>query len=245
MRFCLVLLALLLSMLPAVQGETAPQRVSYSARKVDGVRAHVVTVNLNEPSVRLDVGVATGFPGTDEPFPDLVKRHGAVAAINGAYFSRTNLFPIGDLVSEGKLLHSGRMGTALAITPDNRVEIRRVVWGKRMDWSAYRTVLACGPLLVKDGEVDVRPMEERFRDPHVLGAGARSAVGVTEANKLLLVCVPQSVTFVVLAQVMKSLGCQQAMNLDGGASMALWYRGRAVVPAGRRLTNVLLVHEER
>lgn len=182
-------------LLLAIGAAAAPTRpVAYSVRKVNGLAAHVLTVDLNRPGVRIDVGVAEGFPGTDEPFAALVRRSGAVAALNGAYFSRTTLLPIGDLVSEGKLIRSGRMGTALAITPENRAEIRRVTWGKAEDWSDYRTVLACGPTLVRDGEVEVRATEEGFRDPHVMGAGARSAVGVTTANKLLLVCVPKPVT---------------------------------------------------
>jgi exopolysaccharide biosynthesis protein len=42
---------------------------------------------------------------------------------------------------------------------------------------------------------------------------------------------------------MQALGCEQALNLDGGASMAMYYRGRTVLSPGRKLTNVLLVYE--
>jgi hypothetical protein len=35
------------------------------------------------------------------------------------------------------------------------------------------------------------------------------------------------------------------MNLDGGASRALAWRGRTVVSAGRSLTNVLAIYDER
>jgi len=136
------------------------------------------------------------------------------------------------------------MGTAMAITPDNKVAFGRVVWGYTADWSGYETVLACGPTVVKNGQVDLKVPQERFRDPHVLGAAVRTAVGLTANNRLLLVTITRGVTLAKLAQVMKALGCVDAMNLDGGASMAMYYRGKVVVPAGRRLTNLLVVHEK-
>ena len=83
-----------------------------------------------------------------------------------------------------------------------------------------------------------------LHDPHFLGRSNRSAAGLTPANKLLLVSVPKSISLADLAGVMRGLGCSQAMNLDGGASMAMYYRGRTVLPAGRRLTNILAVYED-
>jgi len=219
------------------------RHVAYAVRSVEGVRAHVLTVNLREPRVRVSIETAAGLPSGDEPFAALLARARPTAAINGTFFGKDDLRPIGDLVVEGRVRHQGRMGTALAIRPDNTAEIRRVEWGRTQDWSAYRTVLACGPTLLLDGQIDVRPETERFRDPHVLGAGHRSAAGLTPQGKLLLVSVPQSITLATLARVMRALGCVQAMNLDGGASMAMYYRGRVILPAGRRLTNILTVYE--
>jgi tetratricopeptide (TPR) repeat protein len=43
--------------------------------------------------------------------------------------------------------------------------------------------------------------------------------------------------------VMRDLGCACAMNLDGGASRALYYRGQVLASPGRALTNVLLIRE--
>lgn len=145
---------------------------------------------------------------------------------------------------EGTPRHMGRMGTVLAIGLDNRALIRRVERHRTQDWSAYRTVLGCGPTLVREGNVDVRAAEESFGDPHVLGESNRSAGGLTAAGKLLLVSVPRPVSLERLARLMLELGCTDAMNLDGGASMAMYYRGRTVLPAGRRLTNILTVYEE-
>jgi exopolysaccharide biosynthesis protein len=47
------------------------------------------------------------------------------------------------------------------------------------------------------------------------------------------------------AQVMKAIGCDEAMNLDGGASKALAANGKILVPAGRPLTNVIVVYDAK
>lgn len=230
-------------LLPALGRPALAASVSYGTRSAAGVTAHVITVELNDPKVKLSVTVPKLFPGGDESFTSMVKRSGAVAAINGTFFSKGSLLPIGDIVSDGTLLYEGRMATAMAVTPKNKVLFGRVVWGHSADWTGYETVLECGPTLLKQGKVDLKLEQEGFHDPHVLGAANRSAVGLTADNHLLLVCVTSGVTLSKLAQMMKALGCVEAMNLDGGASMAMYYRGRVVLPAGRNLTNILVVSE--
>nr|WP_322667231.1 MULTISPECIES: phosphodiester glycosidase family protein [Nostocaceae]MDZ8209522.1 phosphodiester glycosidase family protein [Dendronalium sp. ChiSLP03b]MDZ8211555.1 phosphodiester glycosidase family protein [Nostoc sp. ChiSLP03a] len=46
------------------------------------------------------------------------------------------------------------------------------------------------------------------------------------------------------AQAMKAIGCHEAINLDGGASKALAANG-ILVPAGRSLTNVIVVYDAK
>ena len=84
---------------------------------------------------------------------------------------------------------------------------------------------------------------EGFHDPHVVGAAARVAVGYTRDGHLLLVRVLTPVTFGREAVVMQALGCQGAMNLDAGASTAMYYRGTYLATPGRRLTNLLCIYE--
>ncbi|MNJ60560.1 hypothetical protein D3C77_563010 [compost metagenome] len=42
------------------------------------------------------------------------------------------------------------------------------------------------------------------------------------------------------ADIMKALGAKQAMNLDGGASSAMYGGGKMLTPAGRLLSNTLV-----
>lgn len=241
MRRFTTAIILLLALPPAAYA----QAIGYECRTLAGVSAHVIRVDLNQPKVKVSVAVARGgFPHANEPFATIVSRAKPTAAVNGTFFDKQTLKPIGDIVIEGRLVHKGLMGTALAITPDNRAIMRRVTWGHAEDWSAYETVLACGPTLVKDGVIDIDVERERFRDPHVLGAGCRSACGLTSGGKLKLVSVTSAVRLEKIAQMMLALGCENAMNLDGGASTAMYYRGQTIVPAGRELTNVLVAWED-
>jgi hypothetical protein len=100
--------------------------------------------------------------------------------------------------------------------------------------------IGAGPTLVKNGEVSLMPAGEGFSSPKILsGGGLRSAVGLTSNGELLMVAA--SGTMAELAQLMKNLGCRDAMNLDGGASSGLIFKGKAIRTPGRQISNALLV----
>ena len=62
----------------------------------------------------------------------------------------------------------------------------------------------------------------------------RTAVGIREDGRIVLfVCdgrIPESkgADLVELAQIMKGLGCKDALNLDGGGSTNMWVSGEIV-----------------
>jgi hypothetical protein len=223
---------------PARAGGVALERL-----RVAGCGVNVATVDLNVAANKVSVLTARGFPGTDEPFEEMVVRTQPAVAITGTFFSVRSLLPIGDLVINGSLDHFGGMGTALAVTPDNQVKFRPVPYGRSQDWTPFETVLACGPTLLRDGQVALAPRHEGFQDPHILGRAWRVAVGHTAARKLKMVAVREQLTLAELAQVMQALGCTDAINLDGGSSTALAFRGEVVVAPGRPLVNLLVCYE--
>jgi exopolysaccharide biosynthesis protein len=169
----------------------------------------------------------------------MIKRSGVKAAVNGAYFDKGTKKPIGDIVVDGKLLHSGRMGTALTFDPSGKPDIVRVIRHKTYRWDGFQHVLACGPALVLDGQVDVDFEEEGFRDPHVTGRTQRMAIGYTSDRQLIIAQIRKSVTFEEAAKVMRQMGCFEAMNLDAGASLAMYHNGKSLHSPGRKLTNIL------
>ncbi len=94
--------------------------------------------------------------------------------------------------------------------------------------------LGGGPRLVKDGQVSVPYMWERFSPALIHCRAPRTAVGITPAGKLLLVTVDgrgrrdTGMTLLELAALMVRLGARDAMNLDGGGSATMVVGGRVV-----------------
>ncbi len=230
---------MLTSLLFATLAGTPPVKLTQVT--VDKASCLIIEVRLDDPKVRIGVATASGFPGKDEKFSSIIARSKPYAAITGAYFHKNNLLPIGDIVQNGVLTHSGRMGTAFKLTKDRQVDIERVRRHKTYRWEGFETVLACGPALVLDGNIDVKWQEEGFKDPHVTGKAARMGLGYTVDKRLLLVNVRKAVTFAEFAGVMKKLGCVEAMNLDAGASLAMYCDGKYYAKPSRNLTNVLCV----
>lgn len=220
--------------------------VVYETKTVMGVGVKLIRADLKDPDVSISVVVADSFPTGDENFKSMLSRSNPVAAVDGTFFSKGAIKkPIGDIVVEGQLVHFGGMGTALAITEDNQIDFREVEWGRHADWTGYKTVLACGPTLLLDGQVAIHPEEQQFRDPHVLNPAGRVAVGITKDRVLLIVVIKSAVSLKKLAEIMQALGAYEAMNLDGGASMALYHKSHGVlVSPGRKLTNLLVVYDK-
>jgi len=110
-------------------------------------------------------------------------------------------------------------------------------------WSSVREALGCGPRLVANGEIVVNPISEGFTHPKILSMSmARSAVGITRSREIMLVTC-RGATIKKMAEIMKALGAYDAMNLDGGASSGLWFRGRYLTTPGRLISNALLLVE--
>jgi hypothetical protein len=92
-------------------------------------------------------------------------------------------------------------------------------------------VIGGGPTLVRDGRVVVKEDTEGFKPDVVAGRAPRTAVGF-QGRRLLLVTVDGrepaisvGMSLVELAELMRELGCTDAMNLDGGGSTTAWVRG--------------------
>ncbi|MGM0420226.1 MAG: phosphodiester glycosidase family protein [Bacillota bacterium] len=110
--------------------------------------------------------------------------------------------------------------------------------------------LGAGPTLIKEGEVAITSDQEFFQPDIVHGRSPRSALGITEDDKLILVTVdgrqPErsiGMTLEELANFMKEQGAVTAMNLDGGASARMLVRGFTMnLPsAERNIGNAILI----
>ncbi|RJG25610.1 phosphodiester glycosidase family protein [Paenibacillus thiaminolyticus] len=211
--------------------------------------ASIVEIDLLHPKIRLDVAVAGGKIGSVDSLKHMADTSKAAVAMNGTFFdayTKTSYkAPYGHIVKKGELVHPSPADrrTVLLFTKDNEVEfVQGKEFPQRFEEGDVEGALQAGPRLVTNGQVSVDPVPEGFNDPKILtNSGARSAVGVTSDHKLILLTT-SGATIPELAQMMKQAGAQQAMNLDGGASSGLYYKGKYITSPGREISNALLVH---
>lgn len=104
-----------------------------------------------------------------------------------------------------------------------------------------RTALEAGPLLVNNGVIVADPVKEGFVDEKLTTKeAARSLIGITVDNKLCMAVVP-GVTIAELAEIALSLGLKDAMNLDGGGSSGMIYKGDYLFTPSRELSNAIVI----
>jgi hypothetical protein len=227
----------------ALQGDGSGGRsIKFWQTEAQGVPVKVITVDLNDSNVKVSAVMALKGNGTSEPFRQMIERANPNVAVTGTFFSLDNLFPVGDIVIDGSLVHFGGMGTALCITPDNHADMVTCEWGRHHDWTPYDFVVACGPRLLHHGRTVLDPRAERFRDQHMLAPNSRIAVGITPGNKLVFVMTHKPIYLGRLAAVMRSVGATEAMNLDAGTSTGFYYNGATLAKPGRKLTNMIVVY---
>ena len=222
--------------------ETA-SNITYEKIYWNGIPAHVVSANLNSPDLKVTVSLAERGAGTSESFSSMISRLEPDAAITGTFFCTRSLLPTGDIVIEGMPIYIGCLGKSVCIRPDNTVEFVPYIEGHKSGWAGFETVLSAGPTLVQDGKVYLILHREGFKDPGLFGKKRRAAIGVTDANKLLLVVVEKPIYMRTLANVMVHIGAVDAVDLDGGSSAALYCHGKRIAQPGRRLTNLLVVYD--
>ena len=117
------------------------------------------------------------------------------------------------------------------------------------EWKNVKHIISGGPYLVKNNEVFVDMTAQKLGA--IGGKNPRSAIGYTADNHLILVAVDGregssvGLTLMQLANFMKSAGCVNAMNLDGGGSTVMYVNGKVVnnpqVRGGIALSNAIVL----
>lgn len=230
--------------------------ITVSDRKIAGTAVYVTTIDLTDPKTFISVELANRAPQAnsarstrgDEEFLAMVRRSQSAITANGTFFSMdAQKRVMGNLVSRGKFLKYSpweNYGTTLGLRSGNRPEMTTARVDGKPQWQQHWFSLTAGPRLLKRGEIWLNPRREGFTDPSVMGVAVRAAIGVPEHGKrLLLVTFRNPVSLRKEAEIMKSLGCHEAMNLDGGTSLALAQGGKILRSAGRPLTNVIAIYD--
>ncbi|MFB5945766.1 phosphodiester glycosidase family protein [Albibacterium profundi] len=197
-----------------------------------------ITIIEVDPSKNIAVGmpyITKGFMKTSKAAVE----ENAIAAVNGSFFdtkvggSTVFLRKNGEIINltRGKFTHY-REEAGFSIDKDGTVSIVKRPTEAEGGWpsvDAY-THLASGPLLVYDGEI-----MDQLDQPFNTNRHPRTAIGITANKRIICVVVDgrssesYGMSTPELANLMYALGCEQAMNLDGGGSSTAWVRGKGIV----------------
>lgn len=97
-----------------------------------------------------------------------------------------------------------------------------------------QTVIGGGPVLLQNGEIKITNNEERkFAGNAINDRHPRTAIGYTKENQLIILVAEgrtesaAGITLVQEAQILRDLGCAEALNLDGGGSSCMIINGKA------------------
>ena len=173
--------------------------------------------------------------------------NGAYAAIHGSYFCPPDYAPCASQVNTyDYAVYNSNLGTW--INPRHLTNpVNALMTFNGTTPAAYRRVFSYArgpvtagisnfPLVLQNGvPLDV----SADIDANQAKRGTRGAIAV-DATYVYLAIIA-SATVPEIAQVMRALGARDAMNLDGGGSVAMWIGGQYVVGPGRQLPNAILL----
>jgi len=182
-----------------------------------------------------------------KPLDQYVAENGAYAGIHGSYFCPPDYPPCAGIVNTyDYAVYNSNIGAWInarhLANPTNAL----AVWNGhtptfyRRVYQYPRTPVTAGisnfPLILQNGQtIDVTAE----LNPNQLIRGARGAVAVDGTYIYLAIVSAASVPETAL--VLQALGARDAMNLDGGGSIAMWIGGGYVVGPGRQLPNAILL----
>lgn len=210
-----------------------------------------VTIHLDSPETIVALGMANNQSSTArQSFSTFVGQYYAAIVASGTYAVGTN-WPLksgGNFVGGTEKFAQYSTGTVLGLRPGNVPEMVTIKKEGTPHWNNYQFALTSGPRLLKGGQViPWRPAEEGFGDPKVTNTETplgRTAIGFSgDGRKLYYVTFKQNVSLRQAAQLMKDMGCTEAMNLDGGGTQALARNGNVIVNSSRTQTHALVVFD--
>lgn len=166
---------------------------------------------------------------------EMARKHGAVAAVNGSFFDMDLHFPVCFLRIDSVNLGENTPGKdtvnrkyyqygTLCLNGDS-VLILKTKSARRWEESlSYPDIMTAGPLLIWHDTLQPMRDDRTF----VTNRHNRTAVGVREDGSVLLFVADgrakeaEGLSLTELQQILRWLGCRDALNLDGGGSTTMF-----------------------
>ena len=209
---------------------------------------------VHDPS-RVTVGTCRDkFDGSKGlQLKDIAKRYDAVAAINGGGFEDSGGVgnggtPVGLVVSEGKLKHTGKdrnYNITVGFDQNNIMVLAKNMSADDAQAKGIRDAITFGPALIVNGE----PASVRGESS---GLNPRTAIGQRKDGAVLMLVIDGrqasslGATYSDLITLMLEYGAVNAINMDGGSSSLMYYKGEylnsgVVLTGSRKMPTAFIV----
>jgi hypothetical protein len=256
--------------------KTAPEvipELKYEIKTVAGAIVHIVTVP-NHRHYQVRPILSKKVAGVDE----LAKSNKAIVGVNAGFFDPSNQQTTSHVLIDGVIVADPQTNPRLIENPKlkpllgkifNRSEFRRYDCEGQPTYDIQPhdqpilggcklvDAIGGGPGLLPELTASPEAFWDQAsgRDPIGMNQpNARSAIGITANQEILLVMVAQTkigggINLPELGKLMQSIGAVKAMNLDGGTSSVLFYRDQLFYgkrngsnqPEGRPVKSAIVV----
>lgn len=194
------------------------------------------SIHLLELDPKQDIKTSIAYSDTLILTSKLAKNHQAIAAINGSYFAAegnsVSFFKVNEAAIDSTIPKIYKRCNGLVYTHNGNLKI--LPWSKSKEdrWKKNKGImLASGPSLLEEGHFS------EWLDPEDLKffpkKHPRSALAITKEGKIMAIVIDGrapgnaiGMSIPEFAYLVKVLGCERALNLDGGGSTTLWIDGK-------------------
>jgi hypothetical protein len=216
-----------------------PAYIGYVNFKHGKARYHMVVADLNSNMISAGTMMSSG----SQPVWSMIKREYPYAAITGTFFAPRQGIPVADVLVDGTLKATGNRGSGISVDEFGSVNIFDERFRQKFDWTNFKYGLRGAVRVVSNKKVAPNPKAQHFKDRRIWGSAARTGVGLTKHNKLVLIATSKPITLSEFGKAMVSQGVVDGLSLDGGSSTCLYFNGSMVISPRRQLTNLFVLHD--
>ncbi|RTE48560.1 phosphodiester glycosidase family protein [Actinobaculum sp. 352] len=187
----------------------------------------------------------------------IAEENNAILAINGDYYGFRDS---GILIRNGVIYRDDGARTGLAIYRNGTMAIydETTTSAQQLVDAGVWNTLSFGPALIENGEavsgIDSVEIDTNFGNHSIQGEQPRTLIGQKQDGTFVFVVIDgrdegysRGATMTEAAQIMQSLGCVIAYNLDGGGSSTMYFNGEVINQpsnGGERGTSNILYIED-
>jgi Exopolysaccharide biosynthesis protein related to N-acetylglucosamine-1-phosphodiester alpha-N-acetylglucosaminidase len=154
------------------------------------------------------------------------------SSLKNVYATQNDFFAVKDSSKHFSLKDAEVLTTEVIVDPppDYNPATELLQW-------KMQTAVGGGPVLLQNGEIKITNNEEmKFAGKAINDKHPRTAMGYTKDDKLIVMVIQgrfpkiaEGATLTQEAQMLKDLGCIEALNLDGGGSSCMLINGKQTI----------------